>query len=388
MGYSLRTERFRYTRWVSGDGTTYARELYDYQEDPLETTNAVFEPVHEKMVQRLDSLLEERRSIPSTQTRINFVIEGPDLRGGYGPLADVELEMSGDSKLTPSDGTLLFTHPSGQVIYQTNHPAYKPLSDTLQIRGDTVISLVMELKEPVYQVSISCSDYYTGKKLISARVMLDEEEKRSDQEGAVSFHVVEGEYLLYLGKNLYPPVYDTLFIRNDTSLHYRLKATHAGVKIRVNEGRTPVNNARVMLNKTEAITSSLGMARFDSLPTAQSYDFRVEKEDYTSLSGSLFLHADTTLSLQMERLTGLETRYDSGAMQVWPNPAGEYVQVRLAGFSGTGRIRIISARGAVLFEQEVKKKQDRYSTSHLSSGIYLVQFFDKNKVHQVKLLVE
>jgi arylsulfatase A-like enzyme len=388
MGYSLRTERFRYTRWVSGDGSTYARELYDYQEDPLETTNAVFEPIHNGIVHRLDSLLEERMAIPSTQTRINFVMEGPDPRGGYGPLADMELKMAGETKLSPADGTILFTHPGGQVIYQAEHPAYKPLSDTLEIRGDTVIHLEMELKEPVYRVSIAGSDFYTGKKLISAQVILDGDEKRSDQEGAVSFYVMEGAHLLYLEKDLYPPVIDTLYIRNDTSLHYSLKATHAGVKIRLNEGITPVNNARVMVNETEAISSSLGLARFDSLPTAISYNYTVEKESYLSLTGSLFLLADTTLSLQMERLTGVNAGYGSGAIQIWPNPAGDYFQVSFDGFTGTGRIRVISTCGAVLFAQEVNKKQNRYSTSHLSPGLYLVQFFDKNKVHQVKLLVK
>jgi arylsulfatase A-like enzyme len=41
MGYSMRTDRYRYTEWVSTDGkrTVVARELYDHQTDPLETAN-------------------------------------------------------------------------------------------------------------------------------------------------------------------------------------------------------------------------------------------------------------------------------------------------------------------------------------------------------------
>ena len=36
MGYSLRTERYRYTFWKEG---SEGEELYDYQTDPQETRN-------------------------------------------------------------------------------------------------------------------------------------------------------------------------------------------------------------------------------------------------------------------------------------------------------------------------------------------------------------
>ena len=49
MGYSIRTDRYRYTLWIS-DFTTkspfdpakvYAKEMYDYKKDPLEKVNVV-----------------------------------------------------------------------------------------------------------------------------------------------------------------------------------------------------------------------------------------------------------------------------------------------------------------------------------------------------------
>jgi len=40
MGYSVRTDRFRYTEWRDWKtGATEARELYDHQTDPDETKN-------------------------------------------------------------------------------------------------------------------------------------------------------------------------------------------------------------------------------------------------------------------------------------------------------------------------------------------------------------
>ncbi len=39
MGHSMRTDRYRYTEWVDRDGAVRARELYDFEIAPTETTN-------------------------------------------------------------------------------------------------------------------------------------------------------------------------------------------------------------------------------------------------------------------------------------------------------------------------------------------------------------
>jgi arylsulfatase A-like enzyme/lysophospholipase L1-like esterase len=38
FGYAYRTDRYRYTEWIQG-GAVVARELYDYEQDPMETVN-------------------------------------------------------------------------------------------------------------------------------------------------------------------------------------------------------------------------------------------------------------------------------------------------------------------------------------------------------------
>jgi arylsulfatase A-like enzyme len=62
MGYSLRTDRYRYTEWHNNDFRSYtpydnknleARELYDYEKDPLETKNLVNDPKYSKVVEQL-----------------------------------------------------------------------------------------------------------------------------------------------------------------------------------------------------------------------------------------------------------------------------------------------------------------------------------------------
>jgi iduronate 2-sulfatase len=55
MGYSMRTDRYRFTVWVDRlDHTKIdAIELYDHQHDPLENTNVASDPANTELVQKL-----------------------------------------------------------------------------------------------------------------------------------------------------------------------------------------------------------------------------------------------------------------------------------------------------------------------------------------------
>ena len=54
-GYSLRTDRWRYTEW--GDGGRLGRELYDHDNDPRELTNLAAAPAHAGTVRNLSQQL-------------------------------------------------------------------------------------------------------------------------------------------------------------------------------------------------------------------------------------------------------------------------------------------------------------------------------------------
>jgi len=68
MGYSIRSKTYRYTEWVANSYRTYmpynqsnviARELYDYEKDPLETENLVDKPEYKKVLNEMQKLYSE-----------------------------------------------------------------------------------------------------------------------------------------------------------------------------------------------------------------------------------------------------------------------------------------------------------------------------------------
>jgi iduronate 2-sulfatase len=60
MGYSLRTDQYRYNEWRKFDTKELlARELYDHVNDPLETANLADLPLFDNVVSSLSLQLQE-----------------------------------------------------------------------------------------------------------------------------------------------------------------------------------------------------------------------------------------------------------------------------------------------------------------------------------------
>jgi iduronate 2-sulfatase len=60
MGYSLRTDRYRYTKWLKPDGTVVATELYDLQKDPQGSVNVAEAEAYARALPELNALFETR----------------------------------------------------------------------------------------------------------------------------------------------------------------------------------------------------------------------------------------------------------------------------------------------------------------------------------------
>ena len=58
-GYSMRTDRYRYTEWVMQDGSVAYRDLYDMKADPGETRNIASLPENRKLMDTMAALLRQ-----------------------------------------------------------------------------------------------------------------------------------------------------------------------------------------------------------------------------------------------------------------------------------------------------------------------------------------
>ena len=60
MGYTMRTDRYRYTEWMDRQSREVkARELYDHQGDPQENINAIDLPRYAEDVKKLEATMKQ-----------------------------------------------------------------------------------------------------------------------------------------------------------------------------------------------------------------------------------------------------------------------------------------------------------------------------------------
>ncbi|MCP4783676.1 MAG: sulfatase [Fuerstiella sp.] len=66
MGYTMRTEKYRYARWQDPRGNIVGHEIYDHVDDPQENTNLANRPESAQLLQQLDQQLNAgwREALP------------------------------------------------------------------------------------------------------------------------------------------------------------------------------------------------------------------------------------------------------------------------------------------------------------------------------------
>ncbi len=65
QGTAMRTDRYRYVRWLDKQGQVAAVELYDHQLDPAENENLAVKPENQALLDQLDKQMDELAKHPA-----------------------------------------------------------------------------------------------------------------------------------------------------------------------------------------------------------------------------------------------------------------------------------------------------------------------------------
>lgn len=394
MGYSLRSSRYRYNQWIKSDGSVVAEELYDYQEDPLETMNLVGDESYREVVLEMDSIMKERIVIPSTQVRLGITLLGEESPGELSPVAGAFLHFGGKIFESDAKGQVFLTHSEGLHRLQVAHELFMDHQEDILLEINLEKEIILDRKLPVYQLDLEFSDAHNGRSLKNVVVSLearDEEAMQNpvsiatDSYGQATVNLDSGKYHFLAEKSYYYSLEDDFILSGSTSLVYELSASHANIKLRLKENSSPVYGASVSLAGQRIESNSVGVALFEWLPTEQNYDYRIEKESYQTKEGSLVLLTDTTIELQISKNTsGMSSPGDE--LFIKPNPAGDFILLPIAAQGKDITVEIFDMQGRIVQKETLKQGASELNVQSLSSGLYSLTITIGNERKQMKLI--
>jgi hypothetical protein len=264
--------------------------------------------------------------------------------------------------------------PNGwsQTFYQT-----EIFSDTL---------LILYISEPTFNVGINVINGYTNQGIELCTVKVNREEFLSNYFGNSIFKVPEGDYQVTIQHEKYSGIQDSVTVTNDTTFYYQLSPAFSDIKFRLNENTTPVNEAVVEIDGNAIISNSIGISKFYNFPAFTQYTYSVEKEAYKILTGSFFLVNDTTIELQLEKVSTNFDILNIKQLSVWPNPFTSKLftenpldkKLLIGIFDSTGKI-------IDHFSLEPKEKKT-WPANNLSAGSYYISVLSEKETLFYKLI--
>jgi len=104
-----------------------------------------------------------------------------------------------------------------------------------------------------------------------------------------------------------------------------------------------------------------------------TYAYTIARENYFPVTGELTMaNENQTIDITMEiDDTATPTMVDNTNFNVYPNPASDYLTINAP--EGTYDLRIIDAKGAIVFQQKSFNPNDQIDIKSLSNGEYLLQ---------------
>jgi len=155
--------------------------------------------------------------------------------------------------------------------------------------------------------------------------------------------------------------------------------SQAEIKFVLQEGTVPVSDAKVAVLTDTAITNALGIARIRNLNVPTGYNYHIFKSGFRDVFGSLNLHTDTTVNVQIEPLpVGIYEKQNPDILKIWPNPVNDILLVESADFISKINVYAISGRKTNI---PAKNRQGIFELDFAKNepGVYLLEIFFTDK---------
>jgi hypothetical protein len=140
-----------------------------------------------------------------------------------------------------------------------------------------------------------------------------------------------------------------------------------------------------VINNETFQTDEFGTCYIDELEIDQSYHYTVSKELYETDSGTIFLTADTTVNIDLEIISALQSH--DRQLSIFPNPSQSHLNIT-TNFP-IRKIHISDLLGKIVLKKNIEDlTHSIIDVSLLGEGIYFVSIFDRENRKLIRKIIK
>ena len=312
--------------------------------------------------------LQYWKNISSSQLSFK-VTDGSSIQN----LAEVSISVAGQTLTTNSNGEASVRLGNGQNSISFTKKGYAPVSLNLDLVKDTMLHIALEKEK--YNFTLKVSSFETAEVLSGVSLKINDSVYETDADGSISLMLEIGKYSFILGKEGYISLNKTISIETNTTISLQMKIFTCRLAFRIEDAITEngIPTTTIVLNDVVYETNPYGSRLFELRP--ENYTYKISKEGYSEVTGSISLEKDTTLVIAMSFITSVSNLNELG-IEIYPNPASTILNI--AGIDKVKSInyQIVNTLGSIVKEGVVTEHLD---VTELNKGVYILFLQDDNR---------
>jgi GH35 family endo-1,4-beta-xylanase len=291
-----------------------------------------------------------------------------------------------DSTLKPEDTgrTSVTGLLAGNYPLKVSKKHYKTNAGEWYVHSDTAITV--ELFKKQYKVELNVNETNEHSVVSGVDITHLKDTFRTNYLGNVAIYMPVGRYQLELSKQGFKNISTQIEIQSDTVIFLEMQQTHADVKFRLTNGKTPINNATIVLQTDSAVTNNLGMATFRLLSIGKQYTYSITRKENEHIQEEFYLANDTTIEIDLGVISNILKRNNSGTVEIYPNPSSNHVNVKADEIIRSVIVRDI--RGNIHKQETINKSYGIVRISDLPPAPYILEVTGKTGKSIFRLIIE
>ncbi len=289
------------------------------------------------------------------------------------PLPNCKLEFDRRILITDEQGIAKVNDINyGQYSLSLLATNYSPkIIKRIEILADSSFTYSMMEEKPEFSVLLKILDQSSGNPVNRAIINYKNERMITNSAGELSLPKVGLEKIEYSVEHSdYFTLSDSAWITGDTTLITRLTNKLADIRFELSDADGPLGNVSLLFDTYPLASDPFGLIYIFKRPAREEYSYSIQESGYKPVQDTFFLEKDTTISVVLEKLTGIVSN-SSDYIKVYPNPASSslYINIR----EGRAEVKLISMDGKVILSEDTNTNTTCINIAEIPIGCYYLK---------------